>query len=86
LAKGATIATIHSQEDNDAVIDALQAEGCAFAYIGAYANKLDNWSWDDGSEWDYENPGRNEMHGWEGNLESRIVVMKDGNWADWGTG
>lgn len=52
--QGKSMATVHSQEDNDAINELFQAKSCDKAYIGAYRkDKQSNWSWDDGSEWDY---------------------------------
>jgi hypothetical protein len=52
----------------------MKDQGCGLAYIGAYADKISNWSWDDGSKWDFYNPADNEMNGWQGNLEQRAVM------------
>jgi hypothetical protein len=61
----------------------LKDQGCEWAYMAAYADKIGNWSWEDGSAWNFDNRADNEMMGWDGNLESRAVLRKDGKWYDY---
>ena len=65
----------------------LKAEHCERAYTSAYRESAyASWTWEDGSKWDYENAAYDELNGWKGNHESRMVIDENGKWRDWGTG
>jgi len=79
-AQGMTIASIHSQEENDAVFALLTTT----SYLGANEDSNGVWSWDDGTEWDYVNP---QNDGLSSNAESNLAFADyDGNWHDWNNG
>jgi len=74
---GKTIATFHSQSE----YDSIGRPDCD-VYIGAASDGKGNWSWLDGSEW-----WQSEYNdGLKGTGETKIVIMTDGKWADWGQG
>ena len=79
---GGSIASIHSQEENDAVWSQLQTMYCN-SYIGAESDGAGNWAWHDGSAWDYVNPENDLIMGID---ETRIAFLSNGQWHDYGTG
>jgi hypothetical protein len=76
--KGATIASIHSQAENDAVRPLAKRT----AYLGAKRNAQNKWEWVDGTKWDYTAP----QAGLTNTREKVIVFHSDGRWHDYGTG
>ena len=77
--QGMTIASIHSQEENDMVFAMLTTA----SYLGATEVSNGVWSWDDGSEFSYVNPNND---GLSSDSESHLAFATDGLWHDWGTG
>merc|ERR1712224_594245 len=77
--EGMVIASIHSQEEYQAVWDMIECH----VYIGAESYGTGEWSWYDGSEWDYVSPNND---GITGVGEHHIAMLTDGVWHDWGTG
>ena len=80
--QGMTIASIHNQEDNDLIWGMLQDQGC-YAYIGAESYGTGEWSWNDGTPWDYVSPLNDGINGVG---EHHIAFQTNGEWHDWGTG
>jgi hypothetical protein len=79
---GATIASIHNDQENADVLAMIQAQGC-YAYLGAESDGEGTWSWNDGSPWDYVSP---QNDGLTGTGETKIAFQTNGEWHDWGTG
>ena len=55
------------------------------AWIGAESPSKDDWSWNDGSAWDFVN----EDHWFDnygGEQVQKISFISDGTWHDWGKG
>jgi len=74
-----TMATVHTQEDNNTIQGLLQAKNCARGYTGAYReSRQTSWTWDDGSAWDFQNPASGELNGHMGWHESRMIIAKNG--------
>ena len=84
---GAVIASIHSEEENDAVVALIPTLCSKTAYIGAESDGQGRWSWHDGTAWWLP-----EKHSdLPGTTETRVVVNcpssgNDGLWHDSGTG
>lgn len=89
-AHGGELASIHSSEDNNAVIDIARG---ASVYIGALgtqcpnANTLCTWTWEDGSVWNDPNGVGIANDGLNHNNfrlhETRIALHSDRRWHDW---
>ena len=77
--QGMLIASIHSDEEYQTVWDMLECN----VYIGAESYGTGEWSWSDGSDWDYVAPNTD---GITGVGEHHIAMLTDGVWHDWGTG
>ena len=81
-----SIASIHNQEDNDTILGMIQAQcgtGWVGAYIGAESDGAGNWSWNDGSAWDFVSPSNDGIRGVN---ETKIAFMGNSEWHDWATG
>ena len=52
-------------------------------YIGAEADGLGNWRWNDGTAWDFI-PAFND--GLAGTEATKIAFAPNGEWKDWGKG
>ena len=75
------MASIHSDEENEAVIKIAKSD----AYIGAESDGKGNWKWTDGSKW--WQPASEKHDGLVGQSETRVVIRhEDAKWHDWGTG
>ena len=81
---GATVASIHSKEENEAVKRLLQSP----SYLGGFKPWAGaDWRWDDGSAYDYT-PDGHQFDDY-GGYESRLVFsdcLYGRGWHDWGTG
>ena len=76
---GANIASIHNKQENDVVLSLATQ-----SYIGAESDGKGKWKWNDGTPWwqpNYE--GTDGIYGFQ---ETRIVVLTDRKWHDWGKG
>ena len=74
--QGATIASIHSEKQNEVVIKLSKK----VAYIGAESDGEGNWKWNDGSQW-----WQPKAHaGLAGEEETKIALQNE--WHDWGNG
>jgi hypothetical protein len=80
--EGATIASIHNDQENEDVLAMIQEQGC-YAYLGAESFGTGTWSWNDGSPWDYVSPLNDGINGVG---EHHIAYQTNGEWHDWGTG
>ncbi|CAL6326066.1 unnamed protein product [Bathycoccus prasinos] len=91
LQGGYAIASIHSQEEQNAVTLLMNSitkpvlYGWVVAYLGAITQGDGNWYWYDGTPWDFVNSVRDGMGG---TSETRLAVTDEegGKWHDWGTG
>ena len=77
--QGAQIASIHNDEENDAVAK-LNAK---YAYLGAESDGKGNWKWHDGSAW-WQPAGIEDNI--RGVKETRIGLGGDSKWYDWQKG
>ena len=60
----ATLASIHSQEENNYIESLFDYKDGLNAWIGGYVNSDGNWAWIDGSAWTgYTNFAKNEPNG-----------------------
>ena len=79
--QGAQIASIHNDEENNAVIKMQVVEA---AYLGAESDGMGNWKWHDGTPWWNPGGGRSEL---KGVAETRIALeIKTHKWYDWKKG
>ena len=76
-----TIASIHSQQENDAVKKLLKG----VSYLGATDTAQNGiWIWADGTSWDYKNPSNDGLNS---SLETRLAFATGSpQWNDWGRG
>ena len=84
---GGTIASIHDEEENKAMLDLFPYREKAQVYIGAELEHGE-WKWNDGSPW-WAPAKQGDISGIYN--ESRIAVNcphcdNDGLWHDWGFG
>ena len=78
-----TIASVHSQAENDAIVKLVMA-GSSPAYLGATDTaKNGAWSWEDASIWDYQS---SKNSGLRNVKETHLVMYHSGMWHDWGKG
>ena len=78
---GMTIASIHSQAENNAIKSMLRTTSYVGATeIGNGGTSAKHWKWDDGTPWDYINPSNDGLR----TSENRIA-FSTGNpqWHDW---
>lgn len=81
VSQGGQIASIHSDEENEAVIKLAKTD----VYIGAESDLKGNWKWTDGTPW--WQPTSEKHDGLVGLSESVIIIARaDTKWHDWGTG
>jgi hypothetical protein len=88
---GGQIASIHSEEENSAVLPLVDQRS---SYIGATrecasATDCGPWRWEDGSEWvepTWPTDKLNSNGGTWKNGETHIVIHKDKKWHDWERG
>ena len=71
---GMVVASIHSQAENDKVATMVQG----VSYVAGLKVGT-NWTWDDGSAWDWRNTKGDGLN----SGESRLAIMPDGGWNDW---
>ena len=78
--QGGTIASIHSNQENAVVMTLAKT----VAFIGAESDGKGNWKWNDGSKW--WQPAGTKHDGIVGKGETKIALVTDKKWHDWGTG
>ena len=77
----ANIASIHSNEENDALFKVIKG----ITWIGAESDGKGKWRWNDGTEWWQPSGGRTD--GIRGTSETKIALVNgDRKWHDWGRG
>ena len=74
------MASIHSDKQNEAVMKIVKTT----SYLAAESDGKGNWKWNDGSKW--WQPASNKHDGLQGKGETRIAMVTDKRWHDWGTG
>ena len=78
---GAQIASIHSNEENDAISKVITTP----TWLGAESDAKGNWKWNDGSKW--WQPAAGKHDGLGGIHETKIAYNSgDKKWHDWGKG
>jgi hypothetical protein len=82
---GGSMASIHTQDEHDAVIDLVPGHSWKAAYIGAVSDGSGNFEWDDGTSWDFEDSQR-ETDGLGWGTDEKNVAIKNRKWADYGNG
>ena len=83
VAHGMTIASVHSQAENDAIVKLVMAQKSP-AYLGATDTAKNGvWTWEDASLWDYQS---SKNSGLGSAKETHLVMYHSGVWHDWGKG
>ena len=79
-AQKGNIASVHNNEENDALIKLAKAT----AFLGAESDGKGKWKWNDGSNW--WQPAGTQHDGIVGKGETKIALNTDKKWHDWGVG
>jgi hypothetical protein len=82
--RGATVASIGSAEENEAVVRVARGQFCfvgALRIGGGNGPTSANWKWADGKPFSYTNWSRDEPNNYMGH-EDRVMIMGNGKWND----
>ena len=82
--RGATVASITSAEENEAVVRVARGQFCfvgALRIGGGNGPTSANWKWCDGKPFQYTNWSRDEPNNYMGH-EDRVMIMGNGKWND----